>query len=322
MPFRNAEQTLPECLDSIREQSLRSWELIAVDDGSSDGSPALIDGDPRFRLLSPGRVGLVGALNLGIDSSRAPLIARMDADDLMASARLGRQLEFLRAHPRVSLVATGVELFPEEEIQAGFREYLRWQDGCVAPDAIAANIFVESPFVHPTVMFRRSAEMLYREGPFPEDYELWLRMHECGLSMGKIPEPLLRWRLRPGRATATDPRYSRAAFDALRARFLARDSRVSGARELVIWGAGRRTRLRLRSLLSLGVSPSAWIDIDPRKIGRTAEGRPVLGPDSLERSPRPFVLVCVTSHGSREIISGRLERLGYRLGEDYLPVGI
>ncbi len=328
LPVRNARETLPECLESIRHQSLQQLELVAVDDGSEDGSLEILSRfvreDPRGRILRPGRVGLVSALNLGWMEARAPLIARMDADDLMHESRLEIQADYLEVRPDVALVASQAAMFPEFRLGTGYREYMRWQNSCLTPEEIAANIYVESPLAHPSVMVRRSVlEGLggYRHGPFPEDYDLWLRMHQGGLRMAKIPRVLLQWRERDGRLSRVDPRYAREAFDRLRAGFLARDPRVRGDREVVIWGAGRRTRLRARLAMDRGVRPCAWIDVDPRKMGRTVWGLPVHPPTWLERRPRPFVLVYVARHGAREEIAAALQAMGYGCGADFLAVG-
>jgi glycosyltransferase involved in cell wall biosynthesis len=328
LPFRDAAATLPDCLDSIQRQTLADFELLAIDDGSADGSAAIVgeraDGDRRVRLLAQERAGLVAALNLGVAAARAPLIARMDADDLMHPERLEAQRAYLDQRPDVALVAAQVELFPEERIRAGYREYARWQNQVLSAEDVANNIYVESPFAHPSVMLRRAAfEQVggYADGPFPEDYELWLRMHHAGLRMAKLPRVLLRWRESQGRASRVDPRYARAAFDALRARYLARDPRLRADRPLVVWGAGRRTRLRAKPLFEQGLRPVAWIDIDPDKLGRTVWGLPVHPKQWLGQAPRPFVLVYVASHGARELIAGWLAELGYRAGEDYLAVG-
>ncbi|NTW03209.1 MAG: glycosyl transferase, partial [Oscillochloris sp.] len=161
----------------------------------------------------------------------------------------------------------------------------------------------------------------YADGDFPEDYELWLRMQRAGLRMAKLPRVLLAWRESEGRASRTDPRYSRLAFDRLRARFLADDPRLRQGRALVYWGAGRPTRLRARHLIDYGFPPAAWLDIDPDKVGHSVWGAPVRPIEWLDRRPRPFVLVYLTAHGARAYAEGRLAEWGYRPGEDYLAVG-
>lgn len=329
LPFRNEAATLEACLASIHSQTMPEFEVLAIDDGSDDASPEIVarwsSADPRFRLMCPGRPGLAGALNLGLADSRAKYVARMDADDSMHPERLRLQCEFLDAHADVALVGSQVSLFPESRIQAGYREYVRWQNECVTPRELADNIYVESPLAHPSVMFRREVVTAlggYREGDFPEDYELWLRMNEAGCRMAKVPQVLLDWHERDDRASRVDPRYSRGAFDRLRAEYLSRDRRITSGRPVVIWGAGRRTRPRAQVLLERGVKHVAWIDINPRQIGKEIAGVVVADPEWLrEREPKPFVLVYVTEHGVRDIVAERLGALGYERGVDWLAVG-
>jgi len=330
MPFRDAAHTLGEALDSVQAQRLEAWELIAIDDGSSDASAALVRararGEPRIRLMTnPGR-GLVAALNAGLHAACAPLVARMDADDRMRAGRLAAQAAYLERHPDVTLVASRVRAFPADAVRAGMRAYLGWQDRCRSPRDLREEIYLEAPFAHPSVMYRRERILQlggYRAGDFPEDYDLWLRLAAAGDLMAKLPRALLEWRQRPDSLSRTDPRYARDAFDRLRAAYLARDPRLATGRPLVLWGAGRRTRQRARWLQRRGFVPSAWVDIDPRKIGYRVEGAPVVAPEWLRAPPgtRPFVLVYVAVHGAREHAAGALRAMGYARGRDYLMVG-
>lgn len=327
-PFRDAGSTVAEAIESIRSQTLHSFELLAIDDGSSDDSAAIVEAarenDARIRLLSPGRQGLVPALNIGLAEARSDLVARMDADDVMLPARLEEQHRRMKEDAGLAVLGSRVELFPEESIRAGYREYVRWQNDCTTHEQIETHRYLESPFAHPSVMMRRSVVMAaghYRDGPFPEDYELWLRLLANGARMEKVPRVLLRWRESPLRASRMDPRYSREAFDRLRAEWLARDPRLHAGRPIAIWGAGRRTRIRAAHLVRRGIAPAVWIDIDPRKIGRRIDDVPVVGPEWLDLEQKPFVLVYVATHGAREIIAERLTALGYAIGRDWLPVG-
>lgn len=328
LPFYNASATLEEALESVADQQFRDYEVIAVDDGSEDGGAALVEHharrDRRIRLLRPGRRGLVSALNLGLKSASAPLIARMDADDRMHPERLATQHRHMAEHPELTLAGTRVRLFPDADIQSGFRAYMAWQERCLRPEDIAEEIYVESPIVHPSMIYRRQAVLAlggYREGMFPEDYDLVLRLHHTGHRMAKLDRVLLEWRESEHRLSRTDPRCSRTAFDRLRATFLRRDPRLRG-RHLAIWGAGRKTRRRVQLLLDYGHRPVAWIDIDPRKVGNRLNGVPVVDPEWLMgRRPRPFVLSYVANHGARDLIAWQLEAMGYRRGHDYLMVG-
>ena len=328
LPIRNAAATLPACLRSIQSQSFSDFEVVAVDDGSTDGTAGILESfareDDRVRVITTAARGLVAALNEGLGACSATLIARMDADDVIHPERLAAQLDLLGHDLNIGVVGTQVELFGDVEISEGLREYIRWQNGCVSPDQIATNIYVESPFAHPSVTFRRAViEQLggYRDGSFPEDYELWLRCHASGIRMCKIPRVLLFWRDSPQRASRSDDRYVRNAFDRLRADYLVRDPRLLGGRRVVVWGAGLKTRKRTRLSVDRGVELEAWIDIDPRKIGKNLWGKPVHPPSWLSGEDKPFVLVYVTNHGAREEISQALDRMGYVPGSDFLAVG-
>jgi len=329
MPVRDAAATLDACLDSIQAQSFADFELLVVDDDSTDDSRALVaaraESDPRIRLLDAPQRGLVACLNRGLARARAPLVARMDGDDLMHVDRLAAQQEYLHRHPEVDVVACRVRAFPDARVEAGMREYLRWQNACIDSDTLRDEIYIESPITHPSAMFRRGTVIGdggYRDGDFPEDYELWLRLAENGRRLAKVERCLLHWRQHDGSLSRRDPRYSRDAFDRLRARYLARDARLRAGRPLVFWGAGRRTRRRTTHLVARGFAPSAWIDVDPRKIGNSVGDSPVMAPEWLcGQRPRPFVLTWVASHGARENIAAALASMGYERGTDYLAVG-
>ena len=328
LPCRNAASTLPECIDSILAQTFTDYEIVAVDDASDDDSAVVLSNysDSRLHIIRNDRPGLVNALNLGLAHCNAPLVARMDADDIMLPQRLQLQWRFLREHHDVVLLATQAEKFPLEQIREGYREYMRWQNAVTSHADIAAQIYIESPFAHPSVMFRRDsivAAGAYRDGPFPEDYELWLRLFRLGHRMEKLPEVLLRWRESETRLSRVSDNYAREAFDRLRAEYLSRDARLVG-RNIVYWGAGRITRRRVKHLQQRGYEPMAWIDIDPKKISNVIDGARVHEPawlESFSEDNRPFVLNYVTNHGARDIARQYLQRIGYVLGEDFLEVG-
>jgi len=325
MPVFNAQDTLRECMDSILSQSLQEFEIIAVDDFSSDDSVQLLQSyhDLRIRIIKNKNKGIVPALNVGLAHCRSDYVARMDADDVMYPQRLQKQYEVLLEDDSITLCATQAKKFPEEIIQAGYIEYMRWQNACLTMQDITNQIYIESPFTHPSVMFRKGriiAAGAYRDGEFPEDYELWLRLFHGGNEMMKLDEILIDWRESEGRLSRTSSRYSQAAFEKLRADYLVKDVRLQG-RGIVFWGAGRKTRQRARYLIENGIKPSAWIDIDANKIGNDYCGAKTFSPDwLLARDPKPFVLNYVRNHGARGYCRGHLDAAGYVMGMDYLDV--
>jgi glycosyltransferase involved in cell wall biosynthesis len=324
LPAYRAADTLAAALRSVQAQTERDWELVVVDDGSDDGTWSILATfarrDPRIRpLRHRANQGIVPALETALRAVTAPLVARLDADDICRPERLAKQADFLDVHPEIGLVACQVEFGGDREKQAGYALHVDWTNSLTTPGEIRLNRFVESPFAHPSVMFRRDLVNRfggYRDGPFPEDYELWLRWLDAGVAMAKLPEKLVVWNDPPGRLSRTDQRYSFQAFYETKATYLARWLARHNPHhpDVVVWGAGRETRKRAEHLVRHGICITHYVDIDPRKIGQRIHGRPVLGEDQLPRPEEAFVVSYVGSRGAREDIRLRLATRGFREG--------
>ncbi len=327
MPCYNAAATLPMAMQSILQQRLADFEVVAVDDGSQDGTLALLRAfaarDRRVRPLALPHQGLVPALQAGLQACRAPLIARMDADDWSHPARLQAQVEYLRNHPELAVVGCLVRGFPQGQVREGFRIYIEWINSLITPQDIARQIFVESPLVHPSVLMRRQwLERVggYQEHGWAEDYDLWLRLHLAGGAMAKVPRVLLKWREHPTRLTRSDPRYSLENFLRAKAHYLARGP-LQDRDAVLIWGAGMMGRRLSKHLLREGVPLRAFVDVDPAKIGRTRRGLPILAPQELPAwwasKERPAVLAAVGARGARALIRQELQSMGLVEGRDW-----
>lgn len=327
MPVYNGMPFLPEAVASIQAQRDCDFECVVVNDGSEDGTRAYLDQvgaqDPRFRVFHAPHAGIVAALNHGLTHVRGDLVARMDADDQCDPERLALQAAYLQAHGDVGLVASQVAYDGDATLNRGFSLYVDWSNQLLAPEAIYQNRFVESPLVHPSVMFRRSCVTQfggYRDGPFPEDYELWLRWLDAGVRMAKLPRQLVSWREREDRLTRVHERYTDLAFYRAKAFYLERFLRGASveSRPLWVWGAGRTTRKRAEMLEAVGLRLAAYVDINPKKIGQVIHGKPVYAPEDLPAPDACFVLAYVGSRGAREQIAAFLDKRGFQVGRDYL----
>ena len=325
LPVRDARPYLRDCIASLDRQTLTDFEVVAVDDGSVDGSAEILDAwagrDPRVRVHHLPPSGLVTALNAGLKRCRAPLVARMDADDISHPRRLELQARELEARPEIGVVSCRVRHFPWHGVGEGFRIYEAWLNSPTTPESIARERFVESPVAHPSVMVRR--ELLERVGGYrdfggPEDYDLWLRLLEGGVEIAKIERALFFWREHGERLTRVDSRYSVENFLRCKARYLL-SGPLAGSRRVVVWGAGQTGRRLSKHLLRGGAPLECFVDIDPEKIGRTMRGLPIIGVESLPAmlGAGTVVLAAVASRGARELIRGQLDGLGLREGEDY-----
>ncbi len=329
LPVRDGLPFLRLAIASLARQTERRHEVVAVDDGSSDGSGAVLDEwaarDPRVRVLYRPAAGLVAALNAGLAVCRAPLVARLDADDACHPRRLERQLALLAAEPRVGVVSCLVRCVPRHRIATGFRLFEAWLNDLFDHEDIARERFVDAPVVHPSVVMRR--DLLERHGGWrdcgwAEDHDLWLRLLQAGVGFAKVPEVLYFWRDHDDRLTRRDARYGKQRFLELKAHFLARGPLAGGVRTLV-WGAGPTGRRLARTLAAEGVQVAAFVDIDPRKLGGAVRGAPVVSPAELSGllQPGSVVLAAVASRGARGLVRARLVQLGLTEGADFWCVG-
>ncbi len=327
-PFKNAAKFLPETIRSVQSNTLQDWEWLCISDNSDKESFTILrdaaDTDPRIKLLHSPGTGIVPALNYGIEQASTNTLFRLDADDICMPTRFKTQKAFLDSHPNISLVSSLVMLIWDMPYNKGFNQYINWVNGCLSHSEISNGLFIESPLVHPSVAFRKSAiEKLggYRDFEGPEDYDLWLRMKEAGLVFGKINEMLLKWRIYSNSLSRSDARYTEKAFEQRKFRHLLAvlPNLPISQKALYVWGAGKYGGRLARTLLSNKIALTGFIDIDPKKLATKRHGLPVQSPERIPPNNGEYLYICyVTAWKAREIIQNHLEHKGYRAGRDYI----
>jgi glycosyltransferase involved in cell wall biosynthesis len=232
MSVFNDELYVGEAVDSILNQTFWDFEFIIINDGSTDRTGEILSSyrDNRIRLLDQKNRGLTPSLNRGLALARGEYIARMDGDDISDSTRLEKEVLFLDRNPDIGLVGTFIYRIDEQGRRISLYTFK------TTFEEIRENLWVDCPFCHPSVMFRKSCidvVGLYREKVGPtEDYDLWFRITER-FGAANIPEPLHMFRINSHGITVSK------RFDQLRymrlVRMLAEERQKNGMDDLGSW---------------------------------------------------------------------------------------
>jgi glycosyltransferase involved in cell wall biosynthesis len=196
MPAYNAERYLKEAIESIIKQSFTDFELIVVDDGSTDQTGKILQelagGDPRIHLFANQKnLGIVRTLNLGLVECKGKYIARMDADDISLPNRLQIQYDYLEAHPEVGALGSALSYIDGQSKELHVNRY----------SDLHKSLLLENPLFHPTVMFRNATiqvnQIHYREKfQWAEDYSFWLEIYQYS-TLAALDEILVLYRITP-----------------------------------------------------------------------------------------------------------------------------
>lgn len=229
MPIFNAMPYLPMALDCILKQTERNIKIYALNDGSSDGSLAYLEtiADPRLKIISRGRNGLIKTLNIGLEMTDTPYIARMDADDLCDNNRLEMQLEYLFDNPECVCVGTSSWHLSMDGERIGWPVYMP-KDHKSIVDALSKR---RSAIIHPTLMARTSIIKNiggYREDTFPaEDYDLFFRLSNQG-QLANLHALVYKIRLHDTSITSSGIQKNQKKYDIIRQQYVHQKSAPNG----------------------------------------------------------------------------------------------
>jgi glycosyltransferase involved in cell wall biosynthesis len=245
MPVRNASKYLDECLLSIQNQSITDWELIAINDHSTDNSLEVLqsysESDERVSVLNTNGKGIIDALSFAFSRSKGEFITRMDADDRMAEDKLELMSNELESNLN-SIITTKVSYFSEGELGDGYIKYENWLNQFVDNQNHYDGIYQECVLPSPSwMMTKATLELLggFKGLQYPEDYDLCFKAYQVKIPIIGIDKKLHFWRDYSERTSRHDPNYADNSFLNIKTEyFLKCDMKLNSP--LILWGAGKK----------------------------------------------------------------------------------
>lgn len=327
LPFYQAANTLEVAIQSMQQQTFTDWELLLLNNNADDQSRAIAHRyqqlDGRIHVHYVQEQGIAYALNKGLLLAKAPLIARMDADDVALPGRLQQQFDYLKEHPQVGVVACCCTFVDTGGNASGYQNFVAWQNSLLSPRQHWLNRFVESPVAHPSVMYRKELVQQwggYSTAALPEDYELWLRWMSKGVHFAKLPEKLVQWQDHPGRLSRTHPNYSDAAFLDVKLAYLAQwvqQTGITAERKIIICGASPSIRKKAVLLEEKGLCIWGYTDVKVRSLG----GSRFIPLNRLSEDSRYYFINLISKRGVGQQVRQLLVGLGFTEEQDFILAG-
>lgn len=280
-PFKDTHSFLSQMIDSVITQTYLHWELIIVDDHSSQASVDWIAKQtrihPRIHLVrNPGN-GIIPALQFGYACSKGQYITRMDSDDLMHPRKLEVMVGQLKIAGLGHIALGRVKYISEATLGPGFTKYEHWINELISGGNNFDELYKECVIPSPCWMVHRldfDRCKAFHPDTYPEDYDLAFRFFESGLKCIPSTQILHYWRDYPHRTSRTDPHYADNTFIDLKLSYFLKLHRVRNT-PLVIWGGGRKGKRISRALIAQGI-PFHWVCDNPKKIGKKIYGQTML----------------------------------------------
>lgn len=253
MPMRNASLWVKETIDSIQKQTVADWELIVVDDHSTDESVEIIESiavtDKRIKILQNPSEGIIPALKYALENCRGTFITRMDSDDIMPVDRLALHVDALQNAAPKTIVTGKVRYFSSDKVSDGYLKYENWLNERVDQADFYDHIYRECIVASPNWMGRTEEfknESLFSLLNYPEDYDLCFRWQEKGFTIIGLETITLHWREHPLRTSRNSDNYQQEAFFQLKMDWFSKNH--SDANSIGIVGIGQKGKLCLEYL--------------------------------------------------------------------------
>ncbi|MFL1012273.1 glycosyltransferase family 2 protein [Flavisericum labens] len=323
VPFKNTERFLMECVQSVIEQTYQNWELLMVDDHSSDGSYNLVNKfaktDSRIKLFKNTGSGIIDALQLAFSKSTGDFITRMDSDDIMMPNKIevlsNNLLENGKNHVAVGLV----KYFAEGGVKPGYKSYETWLNKLTIVGSNYNDIYKECVVPSPCWMVYREDLLVcdaFNPNIYPEDYDLTFRFYKKGYRIIPCSEVLHQWRDYSTRTSRTHVHYAENHFAQLKINHFL-DIDFNPNKTLTIWGAGTKGKIIAKILIDKNIN-FEWICDNPKKIGKDIYGITMQPFEKLAKIKAPQSIITVANKDAQKEIRAFLKDLNLKPVDDYI----
>jgi glycosyltransferase involved in cell wall biosynthesis len=322
IPFRDTVKTLSRSIKSILNQTFKDFELVLINDGSTDGSRELVSefNDKRIKIIDLPSSGSVAALNEGIYTSKTDIIALLDPFDFAREDRLQVQYDFMMKNDSVDVVTSRVK-YTQESPERNMKSYIEWANSIVTNQDIYLKRFINSTILHSTLMFRKkliNSLGEFKYGKFPEDYEILLRWMDNGVTFAKLSDELTEWYDDLQRLSSRHTKYTSPAATKLKIQYFVNwlKGYFRNMPDLLVWGADARSQKRISWFENEKLEISGFVDDDfPETL---FDDKPVFKVDEL---PHGVFIIYFVEQFEPGNIPQKLTLKGLEEGPHYMFLG-
>ncbi len=322
IPFKDTAHFLPDCLGSILGQTYENWEVLAVNDHSSDLSFDLLstyaEKDERIKVFQNEGTGIIPALRTGFAKSNGGFVTRMDSDDIMKPNRLEVMVESLLKTGEGHVAVGQVRYFSDRGISNGYDRYEKWLNQLTAAGKNYSEIYKECVIPSPCWMVHRADFEIcgaFHPNRYPEDYDLTFRFYEKGLKIIPCNQILHLWRDYDSRTSRTHEHYAQNYFLDIKLHYFLQLDHDKN-RPLVVWGAGFKGKAIARGLQKKGLN-FTWLCDNPKKIGKRIHSKELVHFSALKDLDHPQSVVTVANETAQQDIRTYFQSLGLQPMTDY-----
>ena len=301
MPMKNASPYLQDCIDSIINQTYENWELLVVNDHSTDDSEKIMkkycNDQQRIQLYKNNGSGIIDALKLAYSKSIGSYITRMDADDIMNANKLSALYDQLESKGKGWVVTGCVKYFSSnKQLNEGYLQYEKWINTLTRKETNYSEIYKECVIPSPCWLINK--EDLDQIGGFnssiyPEDYDLAFRMFYGGIQITGVKGVLHLWRDYPERTSRNDPNYSNNAFPLIKTYYFLKHELITNE-DLILWGAGKKAKAIAKIFIEKKII-FKWITNNPKKIGKHIYGQKIINTDNIIINENSQIIIAIAS---------------------------